>query len=116
MAEEKKSGNKDNQSSNSSSSANTNTNALDSKPVATSGGGGIMFFGLRFLIFFGISFFLLSLPYNKRPIFYYLHQGTSKVILSLTGTNSYKPTFPISLEKIQDNFDKTKTQLAAPVK
>jgi hypothetical protein len=80
--------------------------------------GGIMFFGIRFLIFFGLSFFILSLPYNKRPIFYYLHQTTSKVILSLTGTNYYKPTFNVqnSKEKVQENIDKAKTQFSAPLK
>ncbi len=82
------------------------------KEVSSKGGGGIMFFGLRFLIFFGLSFFVLSLPYQQRPIFYYLHQGTSKVILTLTGNNYYKPTFTIN----SDHLDKAKTQLAAPLK
>ncbi len=75
-------------------------------------GGGMMFFGLRFLIFFGLSFFVLSLPYQQRPIFYYLHQGTSKIILTLTGNNYYKPTFTIN----SDHLDKAKTQYAAPLK
>lgn len=77
-----------------------------------SSNGGIMFFGLRFLIFFGLSFFVLSLPYKQRPIFYYLHQGTSKVILTLTGTNYYTPTFTIE----SDRLDRAKSQLAAPLK
>jgi hypothetical protein len=82
------------------------------KEVNANVNGGIMFFGLRFLIFFGLSFFMLSLPYKQRPIFYYLHQGTSKVILTLTGTNYYQPTFTIQ----SDSLDKAKSQLAAPVK
>lgn len=74
--------------------------------------GGFMFFGLRFIIFFGLSFFILSLPLNQRPLFYYLHQGTSKIILTITGTNYYQPTFKIE----SDRLDKAKTQMAAPIK
>lgn len=92
----------------------------ETKTAQVNSSGGIMFIGIRFLIFFGLSFFILSLPYNKRPVFYYLHQGTSKVILGLTGTNYYKPTFtissPISNTNFNDTVDKAKTQLSAPVK
>lgn len=89
---------------------------------------------LRFIIFFGISFFLLSLPYGQRPIFYVLHQGVSKVIVKLTGTNYYKPTFKTlkdniketvvdassevsenANENIKDTVDETKSRLSAPV-
>lgn len=84
----------------------------EAKPQANSvqKDGGMIFLGLRFVIFFGISFFLLSLPYKQRPVFYYLHQNTSKIIVSLTGTNYYKPTFNIN----KDTIDRTKSQLAAP--
>lgn len=69
---------------------------------------------LRFMIFFGISFFLLSLPYGQRPVFYVLHQGVSKVIAKATGTNYYKPTFNI-VKEVKDTMDETQSRLAAPV-
>lgn len=73
-----------------------------------------MFIILRFLVFFSLSFFILSLPYNQRPIFYYLHQTASKVILTVTGNNYYTPTFPLSKEHHEERIDKMKTQFAAP--
>ena len=83
----------------------------DSSPsAAPKAKGSLIVFALRFIIFFGLSFFLLCLPYKQRPAFYYLHQGTSKIILSLTGTNYYHPTFRL------DKMDKAKTEFSAPRK
>lgn len=49
---------------------------------------------------------------NIDQFFYYLHQGTSAIILTLTGSDYYKPTFTIESDKL----DHAKSQLAAPLK
>jgi len=74
---------------------------------APASGGSFMNFVFRFMIFFGLSFFLLSLPINRRPLFYHLHQVTVKAVLNITGMEHYQPTF---------HLDKAQTGQSAPLK
>lgn len=58
----------------------------------------LMTTGIRFTIYFGLSFFILSLPIQQRPIFYYLYNFTASSIHKVTGMSGYVPTYRIDSE------------------
>ena len=64
---------------------------------------------IRFAIYFSISFFLLCLPVNHQPIFFYVYDFGAEAMFRVTGIDKYVPNYKIDKAVLQESAVKKTT-------